>query len=330
MAAGGRLAPGFFGVVPQAPLTEADLTRMEGKVGTLRIPIYWFQVEPRPGEYDFAALDAEIGAAAEHGIRVQPFIYGTPAWLAREGARPPLRPRARAAWARFLRVLVGRYGHGGEFWRGRTRRLPIRLWQIWNEPNFVVFWRPWPNPAAYARLLQVSAHAIRGADARAKIVLAGVAPVNAGVKTWVFLRRLLRRPGVRHDFDLAALHPYSTNLSQLEYQLWRVRRAMSEARLGRLPLLVSELGLASWGTAPSPFIVGSGGQAAFLEATYRRLLEMRRRWRIAGIDWFAWQDQYNADPSCSFCQGAGLFDLEGKPKPAWRAFRRAVKGAHVR
>jgi hypothetical protein len=329
-AAGTAKGSAFFGVVPQAPLTEAELTRMEGTVGTLRMPIYWFQVEARHGEYDFAALDAEIGAAADHGISVQPFVYGTPPWLDQVPTRPPLSRRGLSAWAKFLRVLVKRYGSGGEFWRGRARRQPIRIWQIWNEPNFVVFWRPKPNPAGYARLLRTSARAIREVDGRARIALAGVAPVNSGMKTWVFLRRLFRQPGVRGAFDLAALHPYSTNLLELDYQLRQVRRAMADARLGSRPLLVSEVGVASWGTAPSVFVKGPGGQAAFLEMAFRRLLDMRRRWRIAGVDWYAWRDLLAADPHCGFCQGAGLLDLEGKPKPAWLAYRRAVEGARVR
>jgi hypothetical protein len=322
--------PGFFGVVPQAPLSAAELTRMEGVVGTLRIPIYWAQCEPAPGEYDFSALDAEIGAAAESGIRVQPFVYGTPAWLSEQPARPPLTSPARRAWAGFLRVLVGRYGADGDFWQGRSWREPIRQWQIWNEPNFVVFWRPKPSPAAYARLLRVSARAIRGVDGRARIVLAGVAPVGAGMKTWVFLRRLFRRPGIGRDFDLVALHPYSTTIPELDYQVRKARQAMAASGMGRRPLLVTEVGVASWGTHPSAFVEGALGQAQFLRAAFGRLLQMRRRWHVAGVDWFTWRDQRPLDRTCSFCQGAGLVDLEGEPKPAWWAYRQMVRAARVR
>lgn len=322
--------PGFFGVVPQAPPTAKDLALMKGVVGTLRIPIYWSECEPAPGEYDFAALDTQIGVAAAHGIRVQPFVYGTPAWLAPEPARPPLGSRASAAWGAFLHVLVRRYGIGGEFWLGRAQREPIRLWQIWNEPNFALFWRPWPNPVAYARLLRVSARAIRGDDPQARIVLAGVAPVSGGIKTWVFLRKLFRVAGVRSDFDIAAVHPYSATLPELDYQLRKVRGVMAEAGLGGRSLLVTELGVASQGDYPSAFVKGLDGQAEFLQAAYTRLLKMRRRWRIAGVDWFTWQDVSQPDPHCAFCQGAGLLDLSGRPKPAWWAFRQAVKAAAVR
>jgi hypothetical protein len=319
------LSPQFFGVVPQGSLTAKDLALMKGVVGTLRIPVYWSECEPTPGEYDFGALDAQIAAAAAHGIRVQPFVYGRPAWLGSEQARPPLAPQASAAWGAFLHVLVKRYGSGGEFWLGRARREPIRLWQIWNEPNFVLFWRPWPNPAAYARLLRVSARAIRGADPQARIVLAGVAPVSGGIKTWVFLRKLFRAAGTRRDFDIAAVHPYSASLTGLEYQLRKVRGAMAAAGLGGRPLLVTEVGVASQGNYPSAFVKGPAGQAEFLQAAYARLLEMRRRWHIAGVDWFTWQDVSRPDPQCAFCEGAGLLDISGRPKPAWWAFRQAAQ-----
>jgi hypothetical protein len=317
----------FFGVFPQAPLTANDFARMRGVVGTLRLPIFWFECEPTPGVYDFATLDAEIAAAAAGGIRVQPVVFGTPPWLSPEQARPPLSPHASTAWSSFLHVLVKRYGTGGKFWMSRVHREPIRLWQVWNEPNFVLFWRPWPRPAAYARLLRFSARAIRSADPRARIALAGVAPVNAGITTWVYLRRLLQIPGVRRDFDVAAVHPYSATVPELEYQIRRVRRAMAQAGLSHRSLLVSEVGVASTGDYPSAFVKGLFGQSQFLSAAYARLLDMRLRWRISGVDWYAWQDAPKPDPYCSFCQGAGLMDLSGRPKPAWWAFRRVVKGA---
>jgi Glycosyl hydrolase catalytic core len=315
---------GFFGVVPQAPPTEAGFARMQGTVETLRMPIDWFEVEPAKGEYDFTAVDGEIGAAARRGVRVLPFVYGTPSWVSPEQARAPLAPKALAAWRGFLRVLVARYGAHGSFWIANVHREPIRRWQIWNEPNFRLFWAPKIEPAAYAKLLRASATTIRAADPGAKIVLAGIAPVGSGMKTWVFMRRLLRVPGVRRDFDFAALHPYSANIPELDYQMEKVRSAMVAGRAGRKPLIVTEFGVASHGDYPSAFVRGEAGEASFLRSAYGRLLRMRNRWRIAGAYWFTWQDEPSADPHCAFCQGAGLFDVTGTPKAAWSSYRRVV------
>jgi polysaccharide biosynthesis protein PslG len=315
-----RAPTGFFGVVPQEPPSAAEFGRMRGTVETVRMPIDWFEVETGPGEYDFEGVDAEIGAAAEAGIRVMPFVYGRPGWLGAQN-RAPLDGEALVRWKAFLEVLVGRYGPGGTFWIGR-KELAIRRWQVWNEPNFRLFWAPRVEPEGYAKLLRVSAGAIRGVDPGAKIVLAGIAPVGAGMKTWVFMRRLLRVPGVRADFDYAALHPYSANIPELDYQLEKVRAAMAAGGAGRKPLIVTEIGVASWGSYPSAFVEGEEGQAAFLHEAYERLLWMRRRWRIAGAYWFTWRDVEKADPHCSFCQGAGLLRPDGTAKPAWFALRR--------
>jgi hypothetical protein len=312
----------FFGVVPQAPLSARDLDRMEGVVGTLRIPMYWSEIEPASGKRDFGRYDALIGAAADRGIRVMPFVYGTPPWINPDPARPPLGSApARRAWSSFLRLLVARYGSGGGFWRGRADRLPIRSWQIWNEPNFRLFWRPRPSPRGYARMLKISARAIRRGDDRARIVAAGVAPVGAGLWPWVFLRRLYRAPGVRASFDVAAVHPYATNVRRMRIQVEDVRTVMAEAGDSGTPLLVTEFGVASQGRIESAFVRGERGQANFVHEALRLLLAKRREWRIAGAHWFTWQDSEAADPYCSFCEGAGLLDREGKPKPAWWAYR---------
>lgn len=312
---------GFFGTVSQGPLEVGELARLEGVSGTVRIAVVWAECEPSPGVYEFAGLDAEIGAAAEHGIRVQPFVYGTPAAYSSDLMRPPLGGAARVAWRRFLAALVDRYGSRGDFWVGRPRRVPVRIWQVWNEPNFSVFWHPHPDPAAYARLLAASAPAIRDADPRARVALAGVAPVGDGLPTWVFLRRLFRVHGVRRNFDLVSLHPYSASLRQLNYAVGKVRRVMAQAGLAATPLLISELGVASTGNPSSVFVKGVAGQAQFLGQAFTRLLQMRHRWRIAGVDWFSLQDNAHFDPYCSFCQGSGLFGLDGSPKPSWTVFR---------
>ena len=318
-----KAPPGFFGIVPQATPSKSDLARMAGTVETLRMPIFWFECEPGRGEYDFAGVDHEIGAAAERGIRVLPFVYGTPAWLGRQ-ERPPLSGAALTRWKGFLRVLVARYGPRGSFWKGRSHSEPIRRWQIWNEPNFRLYWAPKIEPAGYAKLLHASATTIRKADPGAKIVLAGVAPVGYGMKTWVFMRRLLRVPGVRRDFDFAAVHPYSATIPELNYQLEKVRAAMVAGGAGDKPLLVTEFGVASHGDYPSAFVEGEEGQARFLRDAYERLLAMRHRWRITGAYWYTWQDEAQADPHCGFCQGAGLLRLNGTAKPAWFVYQHLV------
>lgn len=320
--------PGFFGVASQGKLARSDFDRMQGVVGTLRVGVFWPSIEPLPGSYQLGELDSLVREATEHDIRVLPFVYGTPGWLGGDPVRSPLRYAGGAeAWSSLFTTLVGRYGPAGSLWSGSSKPLPIREWQIWNEPNFPLFWHPKPAPREYASLLDVSERAIVAADPGAKVVAAGVAPVGGGPRPWRFIQSLMRIKSARQDVDVVALHPYSASTLGVEYAVRRTRRGMARAGAAHKPLLIGEVGVASDAEVPTGFDLGPTGQAFFLRRTYEALIENRRRWRIAGVDWFSWQDVASWEKQCSFCQYSGLVDRGGTPKPAWFAYRRAALGA---
>jgi hypothetical protein len=321
-AAGAPPAPTFFGVAPLDGLTARDYDRMEGVVGTVRIPVYWSNAEPRRGQLQMGDLDQAVGAAADAGIEVLPFVYGSPSWVAAEPALAPRTAVDRRAWASFLRVLVRRYGPGGEFWRNRPIRRPIRSWQLWNEPNYPLFWTPRPSPRDYARLLISGAGAIRAVDPGALIVLGGIAPLEAQPPPWEYLRQLYEFPDARRSFDVVGLHPYSPSNRSLAYQVRETRRVMEAAGDRRKPIEITEIGVASSGRIRSTMIQGVAGQARYLKRAFHLLLSNRLRWRISGVVWYTWRDWVSEDPSCVFCQHAGLFDAGDEAKPAWHAFRR--------
>jgi hypothetical protein len=202
--------------------------------------------------------------------------------------------------------------------------MPVRRWQIWNEPNFAVFWEPRPAPRAYAKLLDASAAAIRPADPKAQIVAAAVAPIEKEPPPWDFLRRLYAVPGARADFDIAALHPYSPTVAVLAYELDSTREVMAAAGDGAKPILITEFGVASDGSVPNVMDRGRRGQARYLERAFERLARERRNWHVAGAYWYSWRDGSVDDPHCLFCRDAGLFTAVGEPKPAWRALQRVV------
>ena len=59
-------------------------------------------------------------------------------------------PKSNAAFAAFARAIAARYGNDGSFWRDNPSipRRPIRVWQVWNEPNAKSFWATGVDPAA--------------------------------------------------------------------------------------------------------------------------------------------------------------------------------------
>ena len=308
-----RTPAGFYGVVAQGGLLPTDYELLEqGGVGTLRFPVEWSRVEPEQGAYDFTQLDAIVEGAATRGIRPLPFIWSTPAWIDPQKSRPPLdRAEDERAWRSFLAVLAERYG------------AVIDEWQIWNEANFKLYWKPKPSPRDYAELVRISAKAIRAADPGAEILLAGVAPVKRGMLPWEFLEELYRVRGVERWFDTVAVHPYFPQLSGVEFQIRQALDEIDAAGDRRAKLRVTELGWASEGPAADPMTKGREGQAKMLRGAFELLTDQRRRWRLTGVDWHSFQDVApNAgEPVCSFCPGSGLVTAEREPKPAWEAFQ---------
>ena len=156
----------FFGIVPQASLSEEDASYMHAaRIGSVRLPIGWESVQPtKRGGYNWEGTDREVATIANQGLEVLPFLSGMPRWVSHRTTTLPIdSARARQGWAAFVKAAVQRYGPGGEFWTEHTpcrppttdgivvrRPKPIHVWQIWNEANFFYFAYP-VSPTRYAR-----------------------------------------------------------------------------------------------------------------------------------------------------------------------------------
>jgi hypothetical protein len=340
--------PGFYGVTPVDLPTQADLNQMDkANVGTIRVLFNWGEVQPTPGgPFDFSRLDAVVGGAAERGIRVLPFYFGTPAWARDCSGIPagycdrvdPTRTAVGAdAWAAFLKAVVNRYGPGGSFWQATLLPpytpppyLPIAQHQIWNEENSSTFFRPRPDPAAYYRLLSVSSRAIRGADPNARIILGGLffSPPN-GQRLPQFLSRLYRFAGVRDLFDDIAIHPYSPDLDGIKFQLEEARKLLRK-RDKSARVMLTEIGWGSEraGKKKTSLSKGVKGQKSLLRSSFRFLTARRARYKIDGIYWFSWRDvPSSAAGACLLCASFGLLTTSGATKPSYGAFVRFTGGS---
>ena len=336
----------FFGIGPQLPFSDTDASYMRaGGIESVRMLVPWGAIQPTAkGGYDWSGIDAQVAIAARHGLRVLPFVFGTPRWLAhKETTLPVDTGRERAAWTAFLQATVKRYGPGGEFWVQHApgvvkyepaigTELPIRTWQIWNEANFFYFAYP-VSPQRYAKLLKISSPAIKAVDPGAKILLTGLfgkptAHGARGMPAADFLSALYRIPGVKNSFDAIALHPYAVDTETLEEIVEGVHEVTTENH-DRPPLYITEMG---WGSQNDfntvAFEQGIQGQVRELRGAYGYLIENQRRLNLKGVYWFSWKD---LPESCTFCDSVGLFKAGArfKPKPAWHAFV-ALTGGRAR
>jgi hypothetical protein len=334
-AAGSRtgLPPrGFIGMSPQGTTDASDYELMaEAGIMSVRLPMNWASMVPRaPERFDpnWDGFDEQMTLAAEQGLRVFPFVWGTPSWVSPNlGAEPVRSVRQRREWARFLRGAEYRYGPNGRFWRENPElpELPVRQWEIWNEENIVTFAKE-PDAGRFARLIEISGRLLHRADPGSTVILGGFfgrplqTPPN--VQSGAFLSQLYRIPGIKSYFDGVALHPYVADAGAMEGELENLRRIMIFNGDRHTPIYITEMG---WGSAgfESRWERGPYGQARELDRAFSILSSNRRRWDIGGVWWFSWADAFGA---CQFCDSAGLLTSRREAKPSWYRFNAWTHG----
>ena len=334
-AAAHAAAPaGFYGTNWDREITAAPDFVQDGAfrqmrttgVETVRTSFRWDVAQPtQDAAFDHSASDALVERASERELAVLPIVIVAPRWarVNRETFAPPRRPREYAA---YLTALVNRYGPEGSFWGEHPElpRLPIRAWQIWNEPHLPYQWSVPPGvdwSAAYARLLRAGHRAVKDADRGARVVLAGLTNDSSR-----YLRELYGA-GVAGDFDVAAVHPFTRKPRNVLKLVRRFRRVMRENGNGRKELWATEVGLpASLGRADSdsPLQTTDRGMARFLTKTFGLLGRTARDRGVTRAYWYTWASSYSGE----IFDYAGLFRYRpsGEPSPrrALRAYRRVA------
>jgi hypothetical protein len=346
----------FFGVVPQSSLTQEQFnTLKKGKVKSMRIALIWAGVQPTKGTFNWSGIDAEVEKAAKSGIELLPFVVGSPTWAIPNATVPgtsgalapahlPATGTSATAWTTFLKAAVARYGNGGTFWTEHplVPDVPIKNWQIWNEPNFKYFVAK-PNPKEYGQLVKISSAAIKSVDPEAQVILAGLFAKPAGARHLnasgkvvfgtspnyygsYFLEQMFKtNPGIKSRFEGVALHPYVARYRQLAPEIEEVRKVLTKAGDGTEPLWITELG---WSSEPpvgpsNVFAVGQSGQARELKGAFTLLSQDQAKFRLTHVYWFSVDDALG---TCNFCNGSGLFKKGFIPKKSWTEFVKFTGG----
>jgi hypothetical protein len=302
-----------------------------GHVGTVRRLMYWPGIEPRRGQFNWRGFDRIVGGLASKGIAILPVVYGSPRYIAQSTNVPPVHsPKRLKTWRKFLAQAVRRYGTGGVYWKAPglyaaqhpgKPALPIRNWQIWNEPNLKKFFQPRPSVPQYARLVRSAHRALASVDRRANLVLAGMSG-RGQPSDKKFLNRFYGAHQIKPAFDAVAVNPYAPHVGQVGHKIRRIRGVMRRHGDKRTPVWITELG---WGSHhPDRFGLNKGtkGQKRMLQKSFRLIVHHRRAWHVKRLIWFDFRDPPAGRGGCSFCTSAGLLKHNGKPKPAWRAFKR--------
>lgn len=170
-------------------------------VKNARVQTGWWKCEKEKGVYDWTWLDGIVSNLTSRGIDVWFNVgFGNKLYMgdtfgeASVGFVPiHYGPECEEAWKTFCRALA-------EHYKGRVNRF-----EIWNEVNGKGFWRPKdPNATEYARLVAITADAIREAQPGAK----------CGGCVMGFPQAYLdefKRAGGLKSLDFFSFHPYDPN-----------------------------------------------------------------------------------------------------------------------
>ena len=327
-----RLPRGFAGVLADGPAIDGTVSfdaqaraMQRSGVGWIRLPVYWRDLEPAPGQLRLDGLDAQVGAAARAGLPVMPVVLTAPAWAAEKPGNFNSHPARVSDYANFLAALARRYGRQGTFWEQFPGPpVPVTRWQIWNEPDLSPYWdqeKPgWQH--TYLPLLRSAGAALHGVDPSARVVLAGLSNYS-----WSSLSKLYRAGG-RGAFDIAAVNPFSRHVSGVMEIVRRYREVMKANRESSKRLILSEVAWSSGeGKAKQRFgwETTERGQASRLSALFRAVAAKRRAYRLESIAWATWLSPPVGSPDSFAYSGLNRMSA-GRvvAKPALAAFRRSV------
>jgi hypothetical protein len=342
---------GFFGAVMPPPIANPDgitdaqldqqMTLMaRSGVESVRVARAWEELEPRENTFVFGGLDRVVATAATHGLQPLINVTRTPRWASsdpRSSDYGRLPPRD-GTYGELMRQLVLRYGPNGTFWAERPTvpRLPVRQWQIWNEPSGPAHWRPRPWAPSYTRLLREASQAIHATDSGAEVV-SGPLVATGTYTQWAGARDLLKA-GAGRWLDVVSVHPFTSNsvsvsdtAARLVEIVRRVRAQMNKRGARRKDIILTEMTWpASLGKIPKGnqlhFSTTSKGQRDRLKAGYRALAKARRKLRITNAYWYTWATTYDrsGSPAVMAFNFSGLTRFRGgafSPMPILRAYR---------
>lgn len=293
-------------------------------IGSVRLPLRWETVEPRPGEFDWSITDRIVESAEAKHVEVLFTLRCISSWGAKEQTvkrsiyRSASAPKDMNEWTRYVKELATRY-------RGRGVH-----YEIDNEVNGPTFWAG--TLEEYLELLKASYAAIKEADPEARVLPSAMAcKVVRNFKSPGFKNEEM----VRHDdwlrgilstkaFDAVSVHDYyfpseivANGLTFRSY-LDHIRELMTEAGVADRPIWITETGFVSKPTKASGRVDDGSPkkQAQWLKQAYRQAREV-------GVERFFWL--IVRDRKEPYFGSMGLADARGNPRPAWTAIMQLIK-----
>jgi hypothetical protein len=244
------LPPDYFGVNLNRVLFDDPEPAHAAPLGAARaagithgrVDLPWSTVQPTSGgSPDYRFTDEAIGSLAAQGIQPTPMLGYSAPWAAVTRGNDKTPPRDIDDYAHFALLMAMRYGPGGSFWATHPNvpYLPVKRWEIWNEPNLPqTFWQTGRNPALYARMYLAARAAIRGIDPTAKVIVGGLHSSDIAFLTDMYDAV----PRLTGNVDGVAIHPYAPTVRGVLSVVRQFRAALDAQGDTHVPMEVTEVG----------------------------------------------------------------------------------------
>jgi polysaccharide biosynthesis protein PslG len=155
----------------------------------VRMDFKWDTTERERGRYDFADYDRLMKALDEYHIRALFILdYGNPLY---DNGNPPRTAAARQVFARWASTAAKHFSNRGI------------MWEIYNEPNNSMFWRPQPKISEYVELALTVGRAFRTEVPNEQLVGPGVSQIDLS-----FLDACFKAGLLDYWSSGVSVHPY--------------------------------------------------------------------------------------------------------------------------
>jgi hypothetical protein len=177
----------------------------------VRMDFKWNVTERERGRYDFVEYDRLMQALDEYKIRVLFILdYGNPLYY--NGA-PPRTEETQQAFAHWAAAAAKHFSNRGV------------MWEIYNEPNNVMFWPPRPNVDEYVKLALAVGRAFRSEAPHEKLIGPAVSTID-----FSFLESCFKA-GLLDYWSAVSVHPYrQTDPETAALEYCRLRKLIQRYR----------------------------------------------------------------------------------------------------
>jgi hypothetical protein len=310
-------------LVTETPSVQASQLATMKSVGItgIRVDANWSWVQPDgPTTFQWGKLDQEINSIRNASMSVDLIIDGCPQWAAVPGTAGDqfAQPASSTQFAGWAAEVAKRYGPKG-----------VHDFEIWNEPNIVQFWKPKPNPVAYAADLKAAYMAIKTVDSSAFVISGGLSPAATDGTNYspISFLQAIYAHGARESFDALGYHSYSFPAVPDTYKSWSAWSQMAQTNPSIRSVMAKngDFHKSIWITefgAPSSGPTGVGAAAQRVDISQALSYVKKVNW-IGALYIYTWQDTVARRKDDEF----GLLTVSDSPKPAYLALVSALADA---